>query len=148
MMNYKAVAYISKAASVLTSEQIDHLLVDARAHNRIAGVTGILLYDGSRFFQYFEGPVDGVERIYGRIRASTKHHGLEELHHYPIEIPYFTQWTMGCKNVDGSVLQKICTQEWMREADHLETLGEEIGSPALCDLIEFWAALEADAPSQ
>lgn len=143
-MTYKAVAYTSKAASALTTEELDHLLVDARARNQIAGVTGILLYDGNRFFQYFEGPVDGVERIYTRIRASTMHHELEELHNYPVEFPYFTQWTMGCKDVEGSVLQKICTQQWIREADHLQQIDGELESPALRDLVDFWSELQAD----
>jgi len=143
-MTYKAVAYISSAISGLATDQLDHLLVDARAHNQIAGVTGVLLYDGRRFFQYFEGPTESVERIYSRIRSSVLHHDLVELHHYPIEFPYFTQWNMGCKEVEDSVLQKISTQQRMREADHLQEVDGEIGSPALHDLVEFWSQIQTD----
>lgn len=137
-MPYRAIAYISRAISGLTITELDNLLVDARAHNQVANVTGILLYDGSRFFQYFEGPADGVDRIYGRIRSSTLHHDIQELHNYPIDLPYFTQWNMGCKDVDGSVLQKLSTQQWVREAEQLQQIGPQSDSPALLDLQRFW----------
>lgn len=138
LMNLRAIAYISTAVSGLTSADIDKLLVDARAHNAIAGVTGILLYDGTHFFQYFEGPDEGVERIYNRIRASRMHVDIKELHSYPIERTYFTQWNMGCKEVDDSVLQKLSTQQWCREITHLSEDIEVVDSPALKDLVQFW----------
>lgn len=35
--------------------EVDRLLVSSSAHNSLAAITGVLLYDGARFFQYFEG---------------------------------------------------------------------------------------------
>lgn len=138
-MNYRAVAYVSTAVAGLTPADVDHLLVDARAHNQLAGVTGVLLYDGRRFFQYFEGPEEGMARIYERIRNSHMHIDLDELHNGSVESLHFSQWHMGCSHTEDSVLQKLSTQQWQREAEFLQDdLAQPGASPALRELLAFW----------
>jgi len=138
-MTPHAVAYISTAVAGLTPADLDHLLVDARAHNRMQGVTGVLLHDGHRFFQYFEGPEAGVARIYDRIRASRMHMAMEELQHGPVERLYFSQWHMGCSHAEGSVLQALSSRQWRQEARHLrEDVALAGNSPGLRELLAFW----------
>ncbi len=138
-MTPHAVAYISTAVAGLTPADLDHLLVDARAHNRMQGVTGVLLHDGHRFFQYFEGPEAGVARIYDRIRASRMHMALEELQHGPVERLYFSQWHMGCSHAEGSVLQALSSRQWRQEARHLREDVTLAGNPpGLRELLAFW----------
>ncbi len=138
-MSNRAVAYVSTAVSGLTPVEIDHLLVDARAHNQLAGVTGVLLYDGQQFFQYFEGPEEGMARIYERIRNSRMHVHLQELHNGPVESLYFSHWHMGCSLTDGSMLQKISTQQWEHEVGNLQDdIAQDAASPALRELLAFW----------
>ncbi len=138
-MTPHAVAYISTAVAGLTPADLDHLLVDARAHNRMQGVTGVLLHDGHRFFQYFEGPEAGVARIYDRIRASRMHMALEELQHGPVERLYFSQWHMGCSHAEGSVLQALSSRQWRQEARHLrEDVALAGNPPGLRELLAFW----------
>ncbi len=139
-MSYRAIAYVSTAVAGLESADIDHLLVDARAHNQLAGVTGVLLYDGQRFFQYFEGEDEGVARVYARILASTMHVNVQVLHDDHVDRRHFAQWHMGSSDAEGSVLQKLSNQQWQHEA---EVLQEDVcemgqGSPALRELLVFW----------
>lgn len=42
-------------------------------------VTGILLFNGTHFFQILEGPEEGVVEIYARICADPRHHNVVEL---------------------------------------------------------------------
>ena len=42
-------------------------------------VTGILLFNGTHFFQILEGPEEGVMTIYNRICADHRHHNVVEL---------------------------------------------------------------------
>lgn len=42
-------------------------------------VTGILLFNGTHFFQILEGPEEGVLTIYNRICADRRHHNVVEL---------------------------------------------------------------------
>lgn len=147
-MTHQAVAYISTAVAGLTPADLDHLLVDARAHNHMEGVTGVLLHDGHRFFQYFEGPKDGVARIYARIRASRMHVELEELQNGPVEQLYFTQWHMGCSHTEGSVLQALSNRQWRQEARYLhEDVARAGDAPGLRELLAFWERQQQAADS-
>jgi len=145
-MTYRAVAYASTAVAGLTPADIDHLLVDARAHNQLAGVTGVLLYDGQQFFQYFEGSQEGVARVYERIMASTMHVNVRVLHDGHVDQLYFSQWHMGSSHAEGSVLQKLSNQQWLREAELLQEDVAEAGqgTPALRELLSFWEQVQAE----
>ncbi|MEN1994185.1 BLUF domain-containing protein [Stenotrophomonas bentonitica] len=69
-MPLRAVVYTSERSEGVTGEQAFRLAADAERFNRLAGVTGVLLSDGQRFLQYFEGPEDGVSAVYARVQAS------------------------------------------------------------------------------
>ncbi len=138
-MSHRAVAYVSTAVAGLTPADLDHLLVDARVHNRMESVTGVLLHDGHRFFQYFEGPEEGIARIYARIRASRMHVDLQELRNEPVRQLYFSQWHMGCSHTEGSVLQELSSRQWRQEAEYLrEDMARAGDPPALRELLAFW----------
>ncbi len=62
-MSLHAIAYASEARADLRQPIFDRLLADATAFNRVAGVTGVLMFDGSRFLQYLEGPQDGIDCV-------------------------------------------------------------------------------------
>ncbi len=134
----RAIAYVSRAVAGLTNEDLDRLLVDARAHNKVQGVTGVLLYDGSRFFQYLEGSPQSVERIYSRIVSSYMHTGLEVLFDNQVPDAYFSQWHMGCSMTTGSVLQQLSTRMWTREAKGLQVDAQPDVPPVIHELVEFW----------
>jgi hypothetical protein len=143
-MTHRAVAYTSTAVAGLTPADLDHLLVDARARNRMEGVTGVLLYDGQRFFQYFEGPDAGVERIYARIRGSRMHVELDVLQDRPVQQLHFMQWHMGCTRTDGSVLLQLSSRQWQQQARYLgEDLARAGDTPGLRGLLAFWEQQEA-----
>ena len=143
-MPYHAIAYASTAVAGLITEDIDLLLIDARARNQIEGVTGVLLYDGSRFFQYLEGPDYGVSKVYSRIQESSKHARIEELFNGRVEATYFRQWYMACSRADSSILQKFCTKEWRREALHVGEYHDVEPPEVLQDLIQFWNEMRSD----
>ncbi len=143
-MTHRAVAYTSTAVAGVGPAELDRLLVDARTNNRMHGVTGVLLHDGRRFFQYFEGPPAGVEHIYARIRGSRLHVALEGLQDGPVERLHFSQWHMGCAHAERSALLQLGNQQWRREAAYLHQDVAQAGdSPGLRELLVFWERLQA-----
>ncbi|MDQ1215103.1 diguanylate phosphodiesterase [Pantoea anthophila] len=56
-------------------EMVDHASEINTAHD----VTGILLFNGTHFFQLLEGPETGVQAVYQRICADRRHHNVVEL---------------------------------------------------------------------
>ncbi|WP_295547387.1 BLUF domain-containing protein [uncultured Stenotrophomonas sp.] len=69
-MNLRAIVYASEAIPGLSNGRIHDLAQSACRFNLQAGVTGVLLYDGRRFFHYLEGPEDGMAIVYARVLAA------------------------------------------------------------------------------
>src|SRR6187399_1577333 len=110
-----AVAYVSSATRRFASEELDALLLDARAFNATAGVSGALLYQDGSFFQYFEGPEAGVEQVYSRIKSSRRHRGLIELVAAPVNQRHFSTWSMGFAEPVTSELQSLSQANWQAQ---------------------------------
>lgn len=135
-MELSGVVYMSRSTRPMTPDDLDHLLLDARSNNAAAGVTGVLLYGDSRFFQYFEGSPSAVADVYARIRGSTLHTELVELEHRQLEQRRFHKWFMGFREVPASVLQKLSQEQWNRERPWAEDHAS--ASPGIQQLLAFF----------
>lgn len=67
--------------SVLNQEHYDVLAVPeivrtARVENSIHGITGVLLFDGLNFTQYFEGDEATVDRLLANILRDKRHKNI------------------------------------------------------------------------
>lgn len=107
-----AIAYASSSVGILSEAALETLLVDARAHNAEEEVTGVLLYDDGTFFQYFEGPEDGVDRIYTRIKASSQHRSIIELFRNTVDSRNFGTWEMGFSRAPRAELLRLAQASW------------------------------------
>ena len=74
MYQLRSIAYSSSTTGTLPDAELERLLADARSFNESVGVTGVLLYNGASFFQYFEGDTVACERVFKRIIGSSRHH--------------------------------------------------------------------------
>ncbi len=86
--------YRSRAVAPQSFEDLQQITRTAQARNHREAVTGILLHDDGRFFQWLEGPAGGVERIMRSIRADPRHADLEVLDQRPSSARRFYGWDM------------------------------------------------------
>ncbi len=93
----------------------------------MAGVTGAMLFDGARFLQYIEGPVDGIEGAIGRIRASSDHERLHMLGDSVIETRRFPAWDMSCLMQTNTVLDRLFVAPWGSMDRSLDPAGNPVG---------------------
>lgn len=131
----------------MTPRKLDELVLDAGAHNAMHGVTGVLLYDVWRFFQYFEGPEDGVRQVFKRIEASRTHRDLEVKFHGRTQGRYFPHWLMASRRAQPGTILQLGTTRWqlaMRSLPH-----ESEQPPAIQALVAFWnrAAPSVEVPT-
>jgi hypothetical protein len=139
MSDLEHVIYISSAARTLGDTDLERLLLDARAFNATVGVTGVLLFNGAAFFQYFEGPAAACARVYDRIRASSVHHTIVELGHAGIDDRQFASWHMGCTTISRSQWLELSKADWLTAArDAVGTARRESEGVRL--LNAFWQA--------
>jgi len=111
-MALHAFAYVSTAREGLEVSDIDALLADATTFNRLAGVTGVLTFDGTRFLQYIEGPRDGVALVHARIFNARRHGGVSELAAGALQSRWFPRWTMANRMIDAGTLDSIVAAPW------------------------------------
>jgi hypothetical protein len=86
--------YRSRAVTPLSDRDLQRLTQTAQLRNHGEGITGVLLYDDSRFFQWLEGPAEGVRRVMGSIRNDGRHTDLEVLSQRASPVRRFDGWAM------------------------------------------------------
>ncbi|MEN4951371.1 BLUF domain-containing protein [Stenotrophomonas sp. TWI819] len=115
-----AVAYVSDVAGPLSAEQLDALVDDAVRFNSLAGVTGVLLFDGGRFLQYFEGPDDGVSAVHERVLQARSHRAIVALGHARVPKRYFPYWSMRWLGVEPAMIEQLASGDWQAFADPVQ----------------------------
>lgn len=138
MSAYRHVVYSSLARESIQPAEIDALLCGARAFNERSGVTGILLFAGSHFFQLFEGPHLSVDEVYARIRCSPLHSQINEIASDSSPRRAFDRWYMGFCHAPQSFIQQLEDLTWQQTLYARRTDAQP--SPALAHLDAFLAA--------
>lgn len=101
--------YASRAAQPVSTEFIDALLAQSRAHNPAHGITGILCWGEDVFMQVLEGGREPVNALYNHIVRDPRHRDVVLLSYEEITERRFSGWTMGQVNlakVNPSMLLK------------------------------------------
>lgn len=73
------IIYRSHICDDVSFKSLESMVAAANERNGQADVTGILLFNGTHFFQLIEGPEESVQRIYQHICADHRHYNLVEL---------------------------------------------------------------------
>jgi len=111
-MPLQGIAYTSIARDGLGPLDLDRLLADATAFNRVAGVTGVLMFDGHRFLQYIEGPGDGIASVFPRIENATGHLELLVLARGGLDRRHFPRWSMAAQQLEPTTSSLITDAHW------------------------------------
>ncbi len=98
------VVYRSRAVRSLEMPELQTLVDGAQSRNRREAITGLMLYDDNRFFQWLEGPPAGVARIMHSIQRDPRHTELEILADQTASDRSFGDWSMKLagRNLPGS----------------------------------------------
>ena len=66
-------SYCSRAAPGVDQSEVSRIIASASRHNPRQGITGLLVFGGGVFFQWLEGPRDGVRWLVDRLNADPRH---------------------------------------------------------------------------
>lgn len=133
-----AIAYTSSATQPMGDADLEQLLERARRKNEEVRVTGVLLYHDGSFLQYFEGPAEGVEVVYERIRRSPLHGGIIELINGLIERRVFSSWVMGFTHPPASTLLRLSNASWKARMKQGGGTPSAVHSDGFELLLQFW----------
>ncbi|MEB8327650.1 BLUF domain-containing protein [Dietzia kunjamensis] len=91
----KYLVYTSVATRTMLPEDLESILFTSRRKNLDAEITGILLYRGSSFVQFLEGPLCEVDSLMDRIARDDRHTGVRVLVVERVTERSFGDWKMG-----------------------------------------------------
>jgi hypothetical protein len=93
-MQFKCVTYTSLAALDLDEDQLRAIHGAARDLNGIDGISGLLLFNGTHFLQWIEGPPESIDELIERLRRDPRHSGFEIRDERWSDRRMFGDWTM------------------------------------------------------
>ncbi|RYF27669.1 MAG: BLUF domain-containing protein [Comamonadaceae bacterium] len=102
--------YCSLLSAQAAPTCVADILRTARRANAERHITGVLVFDGERFCQYFEGPSQQVADLAARIGQDPCHTGFEPLYHGPLlGARRFPAWPMAYALAsDIEPLERLC----------------------------------------
>jgi hypothetical protein len=89
-----SLVYRSRSVTPLTDYDLYELVQAAQSRNQAESVTGLMLYDDGRFYQWLEGPPDSVDRLMRSIKNDHRHTDIEILSDKQAAARQFGDWSM------------------------------------------------------
>ena len=122
-MPYELV-YASHVAPHLDPRFIADIVRRARVKNRRLGVTGLLVFDGERFCQLFEGEQQTVQELARVIQRDPRHLGVDVLHEGMQRGPRrFGAWPLAFGLHDGHALGAVLARSTgLQMAEYLQAM--------------------------
>jgi hypothetical protein len=71
--------YCSRAADGVDDAEVNRLIEAAQRHNLTCGITGVLVFGSSVFFQWIEGPAAEVRKLIARLHGDPRHYDIVSL---------------------------------------------------------------------
>lgn len=108
MTQLHEILYCSVLAANQSPVVVGQIVAVARLRNAERGITGLLVFDGMRFCQHFEGPRDAVVRLMGRIEDDPRHAQVRVVYEGTLAQRRYQRFEMGLAEVeDGEDLEDI-----------------------------------------
>lgn len=103
-MRLKTLTYTSRARLDLSAQDLADIHHSARTLNSLDGVTGLLLFDGTRFLQIIEGSEEAIDNLIARLRRDPRHSAVEVRDERLIDTRSFPDWSMELVRVSAGYL--------------------------------------------
>ncbi|CRD63644.1 BLUF domain-containing protein [Stenotrophomonas sp. GD03958] len=107
-----AFAYSSRMSAGLSNHALRQIVLQSAAFNRRVDVTGALIVDGQRFFQYIEGPPDGMAAVRRRIQDSRSHAAVAPVLDMAIGARAVPYWAMTHIETGQIVVSGLVNARW------------------------------------
>lgn len=98
-----SLVYVSSASRAFSPSELTTLLAVSRRNNTRDAISGMLVYRDGDFLQILEGPEAAVRTTYARIARDPRHGRVMVLDESHIETRAFGDWSMGFRQVSGTV---------------------------------------------
>ena len=124
------ILYVSTLADDAPALVVASIASKARIYNRVADITGLLVFDGLHFCQQLEGCAAQIDAAMARIDKDPRHHHLTIVHRGPLDKRRFRRFSLGYTSVE--------------DVELLVRLQQLQGQAALQAFLDFLGDLDLD----
>lgn len=108
-MKRHVIAYVSTGNANLNKEDVADLLEQVNNFNNSRGITGVLLYAETNFFQLIEGDEKEIKSLYSRIEKDLRHSNIIVFVNKPLDgvafDGYISRFVTDASKLDASNLE-------------------------------------------
>ncbi|MEJ7687028.1 MAG: BLUF domain-containing protein [Variovorax sp.] len=102
MSDLHEILYCSLLAPQQPPTVVGKIVAQARARNAAEGVTGLLVFDGMRFCQHFEGPSRQVLRLMSRLETDPRHTHIRVVYEGALAARRYQRFDLGLAQIEES----------------------------------------------
>ncbi len=102
MTDLHEILYCSLLAPQQPPTVVGQIVAQARARNAADGLTGLLVFDGMRFCQHFEGPSRQVLRLLSRLETDPRHTQIRVVYEGPLAQRRYQRFDLGLAQPEES----------------------------------------------
>jgi hypothetical protein len=99
-MHLREILYSSLLAPHQPTAVVGQIVSRARMRNAEKGITGLLVFDGLRFCQHFEGPEDQVSSLVRLLQTDPRHESMRVLYEGPVQQRHYHRFELGFAEVE------------------------------------------------
>ena len=103
--------YRSRATSPFSEAQLGDLQHAAANRNQHEGLTGLMVYNDDRFFQWLEGPPASIARVWSSISRDPRHSDIEAISVHSAPSRLFGNWNLKLSTGPSDALLRGVTVE-------------------------------------
>jgi hypothetical protein len=123
------IVYSSAPAQKLMQSHLYMILRHARLSNKLANVTGVLIFVDGAYLQVLEGEENTLRKIFDKIKVDTRHKDVKILSDLSIEKRSFDNWEMAYATPSG---REMANWAGLQNTTKIETVLEHLAkNPAL-----------------
>ena len=93
--------YCSELAPDMAADAVGTIVAQARVRNEAHCITGLLVFDGLRFCQHFEGPPDAAQALMDRIARDPRHTGVRVAYAGELAGRRYSSFRLGLAECEG-----------------------------------------------
>jgi hypothetical protein len=104
-MNY--LIYVSTSSKLLSTDELNTLLLEGRENFNNRGITGMMLYSNGTILQALEGEAEELEQLFEGIQQDYSQKGIIKLKEGRSMSRTFSDWSMGFKASCTDMVTKV-----------------------------------------
>jgi hypothetical protein len=99
--------YISNRDASCSNDEIERILESCKKNNPSLDITGVLLYNDSKFIQLVEGDLKTLLSLYDKIKLDSRHNNPVLISCRPVKEKTFPSWHMASRKMDEDKMVKF-----------------------------------------